>query len=210
MAVNLLQEASQLRQLDLLLKHLVDLFTQTASSHPQMGLQNLTHVHPRGHTERVQNDINRITVLVIRHVLHGHDDRNDTLVTVSARHFVTGLNAPLHREVNLSDLQYARCQIVAALQLLLFNLETLFELLVLLLQQSLGRDQLAIEIGIRQFELEPLLTLQLCQHCLSQLGAFAEATTRHRGLPIQQAGQTGECRFFVDPILFAKILAIVG
>ena len=175
-----------------------------------MGLQNLTHVHPRRHTERVQNDINRLTVLVIRHVLHGHDDRNDTLVTVSARHFVTGLNAPLHREVNLSDLQYARRQIIAALQLLLLDLKALFELLVLLLQQSLGRDQLTIEIGIGQFELEPLLTLQLCQHCLSQLGTFAEATARHRGLSIQQASQTRERRFFVNPILFAKILAIVG
>ena len=65
---------------------------------------------------------------------------------MAARHLVAGLNAALHGEVDLDDLEHAGRQIVTALQLLALDLVTLFELGILLLEQTLGRGQLAVEI----------------------------------------------------------------
>ena len=84
MTVNLLQEAAQLRQLDLLLQHVIDLAAQAMSRHTQVCLENLAHVHPRRYPKRVQHDIDWLTVLVIWHVFHRHDHRDHTLVTVTA------------------------------------------------------------------------------------------------------------------------------
>ena len=148
-------------------------------------------------------------MLVVGHVLHRHDHRDHTLVAVSAGHLVAGLDATLHGEVDLDDLEHARRQIVTALKLLALDLVTLFKLGVLLFKQSLGRRQLTVEIRIRELELEPLLTVQIPQHGLGQLGTFAEAAARYGRLAFQQAGEARKRRLFVDAVFLFEVLAIV-
>ena len=83
-----------------------------------MRLEDLAHIHPARHAERVQHDVDRRTVFEVGHVLAWHDARNHTLVAVAARHLVPGLQLSLHRDENLNHLHDAGRQFIAALQLL--------------------------------------------------------------------------------------------
>ena len=51
-------------------QHLRHLPAKTMRGPPQMGFQNLPNVHPRGHAQRVQNDVHRSPIFQIRHVFH--------------------------------------------------------------------------------------------------------------------------------------------
>ena len=65
-----------------------------------------------------------------RHGAYPRPDRSwdNTLVTVTARHLVTRLDATLDGQINLDDLRYARRQIIALDDLATFVLEFLVEL----------------------------------------------------------------------------------
>ena len=65
-----------------------------------MCLQNLPHIHPRGHTQRIQYDVDRLAVFIVRHVLYRHNHGDNTLVTVTARHFVTHLQLALRGNID--------------------------------------------------------------------------------------------------------------
>ena len=114
------------QQPSLLIQHLRSSPRPLAAS-TQMGLENLTYVHPRRNTQRVQNDINRFAVLVIRHIFDRHHHRDNTLVTVTARHLVARLDTTLDRKVNLNDLQYAGRKIITLLQLAFLIFKALFK-----------------------------------------------------------------------------------
>ena len=58
----------------------------------QMGLQNLADVHPLGHAQRVENDVDDGPVLHVGHVLHRDYGGDHALVAVSSRHLVTGVD----------------------------------------------------------------------------------------------------------------------
>ena len=74
MGVDLFEELPQLADFHLLLEHLIDLQSKAVRRHAEVSLQDLTHVHSRRHTQRVQDDINRLTVVIVGHIFHGHDD----------------------------------------------------------------------------------------------------------------------------------------
>ena len=85
-----------------------------------MGFEDLSDIHPRRHAERVQNDIHRRSVLKERHVFHGRNFGNHTLVAVTASHFVARLQLSLHRDEDFDHLHDAWRQFVAALELVDF------------------------------------------------------------------------------------------
>ena len=89
-----------------------------------MGFENLAYVHSRWHAQRIENDVDGLAVLIVGHVLHWHDCRNHSLVTVPAGQFVPGLHAALDRQVNLDDLEDARRQIIALGKLLALVLKS--------------------------------------------------------------------------------------
>jgi hypothetical protein len=116
--VDLREELAQLRHLALLFEHLVYLRSpRPLGRHAQVRLQDLPDVHARRHAERVENDVHGLSVLVVGHVLDGHDHGDNALVAVTAGHLVTGLDAPLDRQIDLDDLEHAGRQVVATLQL---------------------------------------------------------------------------------------------
>jgi hypothetical protein len=69
---------------------LVDLHAQAACGPAHVGFQNLSDVHTRRHTQRVQHDVNRRTVRKERHVFLRQRPRDNTLVPVTAGHLVAG------------------------------------------------------------------------------------------------------------------------
>ena len=100
------------------LDRLPDLEPQAGASPAEMGLQNLADVHAARHAERIEHDVDRLTVGEERHVLRRHDLRHHALVAVAAGHLVAGLDLALHRDEDLDHLHHAGRQFVAALQLL--------------------------------------------------------------------------------------------
>ena len=81
-----------------------------------MGFEDLPDVHARRHAERVEHDIDRRTVLQIRHVLFREDAGQDALVAVPAGHLVADLQAALDGHEHLDHLDDAGRQLVAALE----------------------------------------------------------------------------------------------
>lgn len=123
----------RLGDLALLFEHAVDLLAQPLGREAQVGFEDLADVHPRRYAQRVEDDVDRSAIGIVRHVFHRHDHRDHTLVTVTAGHLVARLDAALDRQVDLDDLQHARSQVVALLQLALLVLE--------LVVQELGDDR---------------------------------------------------------------------
>src|SRR5690606_1360301 len=169
LVVHLVEELAQLGDLALLVEHAVDLLAQALGCQTQMGLEDLTDVHPRRYAQRVEHDVHRHAVLVVRHVFHRHDDRDDTLVTMTAGHLVTGLDAALDSQVDLDDLQHARSQVIALLQLALLVLELLVEQLATVNQVGLGALQLFVEVVLAHAQLEPLAALDALEDPGSRL-----------------------------------------
>lgn len=54
-----------------------------------MSFKDLTDVHTRRYAQRVQYDIYRRTVSIVRHIFDRVDLRDNTLVTVTTRHLIT-------------------------------------------------------------------------------------------------------------------------
>src|SRR6185437_12515134 len=100
--VDLLEELAQLRRALVRAQHLLDAVSHALRGPPEVGLEDLAHVHARRHPERVQHDVDGRPVGHERHVLHRHDLRDDALVAVAAGHLVAGLQPPLHRDVDLT------------------------------------------------------------------------------------------------------------
>src|SRR5689334_17030777 len=90
--------ASELRQaglgyplVDLLISSTVEnwrceFHTELQSCPSENGFIDLAQVHTRRHTERIEHDVNRCSVLQVRHVFVADNLRNDTLVTVTTGH----------------------------------------------------------------------------------------------------------------------------
>src|SRR5690554_2001278 len=198
LVVHLVEELAQLGDLALLVEHAVDLLAQALGCQTQMGLEDLTDVHPRRYAQRVEHDVHRHAVLVVRHVFHRHDDRDDTLVTMTAGHLVTGLDAALDSQVDLDDLQHARSQVIALLQLALLVLELLVEQLATVNQVGLGALQLFVEVVLAHAQLEPLAALDALEDLGGQHCALLHAGTTFNGVTDQGSGQTLESGGFND------------
>ena len=79
---------------------------------PEVGLENLAHVHAARHAERVEHDVHRTAVRQERHVLFRDDARHDALVAVTAGHLVAHRDLALLGQVHLHQLDDARGQFV--------------------------------------------------------------------------------------------------
>ena len=95
LVVDLVQELAQLGDLALLFEHQVDLLAQALGRKAQVGFEDLPDVHTRRYTQRVQDDVHRRAVGIMRHVFDRHDHRDHTLVTVTTGHLVARLDATL-------------------------------------------------------------------------------------------------------------------
>ena len=80
-----------------------------------MDLQDLTDVHTRRHTQRIQYDIQRTAIWQERHILYRKYAGNDTLVTMTSCPLITYRNLTFLGNVNADSLVYARSQLVAVL-----------------------------------------------------------------------------------------------
>ncbi len=78
-----------------------------------MGLQHLADVHPAGHAERVEDDVDRGAVLEERHVLDRQDLGDDALVAVAAGELVAVGDLALLGHVDADQLVDAGRQLVA-------------------------------------------------------------------------------------------------
>ena len=122
--IDFLQELANLGGFGLRFDHGVNFHAQTFSGHTHMSFKYLSHVHSRGNTQRVENDIYSVAILVVRHVFDRFDNRDDTFVTMTTSHLVTRLNTTLNREINLNSLQYTGRKIITTLQLAALLFET--------------------------------------------------------------------------------------
>ncbi len=55
----------------------------------KVNFQHLTDIHTSRNTERIQDDIHRRAIFKERHVFHRDDLGNNTLITMTACHFIT-------------------------------------------------------------------------------------------------------------------------
>ena len=210
--VDLLQEGTQFADRRLALQHAPDLLAQTLSRPTEMGLQHLTDVHARGHAERVQDDVDRHAVGRERHILDRDHLGDDTLVTVTTGHFVTGLDAALHGHIDLDHLEHAGRQIVTAGDLALLDLVALAEFLALLF--DLGGDGFELGGGVlvTHADLEPgiarTLGLERVEIVLGDLGTGTEtARTAVGDLAHQELLDTLEGVVLHDALLVGEVLA---
>ena len=128
-----------------------------------MSFQDLTDVHTRRYAQRVQYDIYRRTVSIVRHIFDRVDLRDNTLVTVTTRHLITRLDTAFNGQVYLNNLQHARCQIVALGDFTAFRFEFFLELVfqfVILLSQLL---QLILFLFVGQAQFQPAIARQFVE-----------------------------------------------
>ena len=66
-----------------------DLCAERVSGPAKVRFEDLSDVHTRRHTERVEDDLDRRSIGEVRHILFRQNAGDDTLVTVTAGHLVT-------------------------------------------------------------------------------------------------------------------------
>ena len=92
-----------------------------------MRLQNLADVHSTRNTKRIQQYVQRGTVLKERHILFRHNLGNNPFVPVPPSHLVTDRQGPLNRHVNLNHLQNTIWKLIAVFHSLNFALLVLLD-----------------------------------------------------------------------------------
>src|SRR3990167_1570129 len=206
LVVDLMQEFAQFSNLALLFEHPVDLLAQTFSRKAQVGFKDLPNVHPRRYAQRVQNDVDRRAVSIMRHVFDRHNHRDHTLVTVTTSHLVAWLDATTDSQVNLDDLQYARRQVIALLDFAFFVFELLVEQLTAINDVGVGFFQLLIKSIFSHAQLEPLTTLKTVEERVVNYGALLQTSAAFGFLTHQGCTQTLKGCTFDDAELFVEVL----
>ena len=155
-----------------------------------MRLEDLAHVHPARHAERVEADIDRGAVGEERHVLDRDHLGDDALVAVAAGHLVAGLELALDRDEDLDHLHHPGRQVVAAAHLLDLVLEPGLERALLHLELVVQRlDHLRIGL-VLEGELPPLAARERLEQLLGDLGIGLDALgPLHRRLAEDQPAQ---------------------
>lgn len=181
------------------------IFAQALGREARVGFENLTDVHTRRNAQRVQHDVDRSTVGVMRHVFDRHDHRDHTLVTVTTSHLVTRLDATADGQVNLDDLQYARRQVIALLQLALLVFELVVEHLTAVGDVGLGLLQLLVQGVVSHAQFEPLATLETVEELIGDRSAFLQTSAAFGDGANQRRTQTLEGRTLDDAELFVQV-----
>ena len=78
-------------------------------------LVNLSEVHSGRHTERVEDNVHRSSVLEERHILLPDNLGHDTLVSVASGHLVTDSDLPLLGDIYLGELHHTVGKIISDL-----------------------------------------------------------------------------------------------
>ena len=112
-----LAKASAPRPRPILVESLTDQLAETVGCPAEMGLQHLAHIHPRGHAERIEHDVNRRSIREKRHVFLGEHAADHALVSVAPCHLVARLKLSLHGNEHLDDLDVPGLQVIPALDL---------------------------------------------------------------------------------------------
>jgi hypothetical protein len=154
--VDLFQQAADFIGSRLRPDHLVDLVAEPLCRPAKVGLQHLTDVHPRRHTQRVQHDVHRRAVFHVGHVFDGDDLGDHTLVTVTTGHLVAGLQAALDGQVDLDHLLHARGQLIALGKLLLLGFECQVEVLAGLLERLANGFHLGSQTFVGHPDIKPV------------------------------------------------------
>ena len=81
----------------------------------EMDLKHLSDIHTGGHAQRIQHDIQGTAVRQERHIFNRKHTGYDTLVSMTACHFVAYRNLTFLRNINTYRLVYAGSQLVAVL-----------------------------------------------------------------------------------------------
>ena len=119
-----------------------ELAVQTTTSPSQDSLEDLTEVHSRRHTQRVQAEVNRRTVCEEGHIFLTDDLGDNTLVTVTPCHLITDLDLTLLSDVDLSHLDDTRRQLIAhrLVELLTAEVSLVFLRLLEVVRDHLGDE----------------------------------------------------------------------
>ena len=128
-----------------------------------MGFQNLAHVHARGYAQGIQHHINRRTIRHIWHVFHRHNLGDHTFIAMTPRHFVPGLQTPLHRYINLDHFLDARGQFIALGKFLFLFLKSIVERLALLRQAFLDLLELHARLLVGKPNIKPMMRVNTVQ-----------------------------------------------
>jgi hypothetical protein len=166
-------------------------------------------VHPRRHPERVQHDVDGRAVGHEGHVLDRDDLGDDALVAVAAGHLVAGLQAALHRDVDLHHLLHARGQLVALRELLLLLLEGLVELLAREVERLAQLLELGGGLLVLQADVEPVVAVGLLQVLLGDLRALGELLAALGDLVDDHLLDAVERVVLDDAQLVLEVLAVV-
>src|SRR6267378_4056010 len=121
------EPAAQRLGLHFLAEKPLEAVAEFLGSPAEVRLEYLSNVHTRRNAERIENDLHRSAVRHVRHVFLRHDAGDDTLVAVAAGHLVADGELALHGDVGLDELDDARGQLVALLELVLALLGDLAE-----------------------------------------------------------------------------------
>src|SRR5258708_25387853 len=85
----------------------------------EVGFENLSDVHTRRKAQRIQNNFDWSAIGHVRHVFIRNDARDNALVAVASGHLVADGELALHGDIDLDQLDDARGQFVALLELFL-------------------------------------------------------------------------------------------
>ena len=138
-----------------------------------MNFKNLTDVHSRRHTQRVQNDVNRSAVSHERHVFDTSNAGDNTLVTVTAGHLVAGLQTTFNGQINLDHLLNACRQFVALSQFLALFVPSFVELFTFGFQGNTDVFDLLLQLFVSHANVKPLVNIQTVEVFLRNLLALA-------------------------------------
>src|SRR5467141_349018 len=121
------EPAAQRFSLHFLAEQALKAVAKLLGSPAEVRLQNLGDVDTRRSAERIQNELDRSAIRHVRHVFLRHDAGDDALVAVASGHLVADGQLALHGDVHLDQLDDARGQLVALLELVLALLGDLAE-----------------------------------------------------------------------------------
>lgn len=207
LVVDLVQEFTQLGNFALLFNHAIDLLAQTFGREAQVGFEDLTNVHTRRYAQRVENDVDRGAIGIVRHVFNRHDHGDHTLVTVTTGHLVARLDATTDCQVNLDDFQHAWSQVIALLQFALLVFELVVQQTATINDVGLGLLELLVQGVFSHAQFEPLAVLKTVENFVGDVLAFLQTGAAFGFVADQSGTQTFESSAFDDTELFVEVLA---